>query len=260
MIAFAVGDDVLGQGDDLVGLLLGQVHRVDEVFHIVSVLLFDPTFILGVVAEGQDAFLPAGGDAALFLGHVHQDVQVAKGVVLRIRGCDALQAAFHPVGEDGDDAQHLGAGLPKGLDHLDGAAAGGDEVLDDDDFRAGVHLPLDPVRPAVGLGLAADVPHGQVQDGRRDGGVGDSGCGGTHKHFAIRVIALYKLRESVLHLLAHPGSGEGEAVVAVDRALDTAGPGERLLGTQENGADGEEGGGYLSFHILDSFASLRMTR
>ena len=34
LVAFAVGDDILGQGDDFVNLGLGQVGRVDEVFHV----------------------------------------------------------------------------------------------------------------------------------------------------------------------------------------------------------------------------------
>ena len=33
LVTFAVGDDILGKRDDFVDLLLGQVGRVDEVFH-----------------------------------------------------------------------------------------------------------------------------------------------------------------------------------------------------------------------------------
>ena len=39
LIAFAVGDDVLRQGNDFVGLLLGEIHRVNEVLHIVFVFI-----------------------------------------------------------------------------------------------------------------------------------------------------------------------------------------------------------------------------
>ena len=33
LVALAVGDDILREGDDLVGFLFGQVGRVDEVLH-----------------------------------------------------------------------------------------------------------------------------------------------------------------------------------------------------------------------------------
>jgi hypothetical protein len=53
-------------------------------------LFFDPAFVGRVVAEGEDALLPARSDAAFILGYVHEDIQVAQGVVLRIRRGDAL--------------------------------------------------------------------------------------------------------------------------------------------------------------------------
>ena len=201
-----------------------------------------------VVAEGEDALLPALADAAFLFGHFHEDVQVAEGVVLDIRGGKAFQAALHAVGEDADDAQHLGTGLPKGLDYVDGATAGGDKIFNHNDFRSRVHLTLDPVRPAMALSFAPDITHRQVQNGGRDGGVSDARGGSAHEHLAIGVIPLHKQGKAVLHLLPHARRGKCETVVTINRALNAAGPGKGLLGPQEHGSDREKRGCDLTFH------------
>ena len=95
-------------------------------------------------------------------------------MVYRAGGSDAVEAALHAVGEYADDAEDFGSGFAQGLDHLDGAAAGGDEVFDDDDLGAGVHAALDAVRPSVRLCFTADITHRESEDGGRDGSMGDT--------------------------------------------------------------------------------------
>ena len=70
-----------------------------------------------------------------------------------------------------------------------------------------------------------------------DGGVGDAGGGGAHEDLGVRVLPADGLGEGVFHVVSHLGRGEGQAVVAVDRALDAAGPGEGLLRAEEDRLD-----------------------
>ena len=94
-----------------------------------------------------------------------------------IGGGQTVQALLEPVGEDGHDAQNLGAGLPQGLHHFNAAAAGGDQVLHHHDLLALLQLALDAVLAAVVLVAGADIAHGQVHEMAHDGGVGDAGGG-----------------------------------------------------------------------------------
>ncbi len=73
-----------------------------------------------------------------------------------------------------------------------------------------------------------------------DGGVGDAGGGGAHEDFALGVVFAYEGDEAFLDVGADFGGGEGEAVVTVDGAVDAACPSKGVVGTEEDGSDGEE--------------------
>src|SRR3989442_1756417 len=68
---------------------------------------------------------------------------------------ERLGAALLAV-DDGDDAGDLEADLLGLADRLEGGAAGGDDVLEDDDAGAPGDLVLDDALGAVVLGLLAD--------------------------------------------------------------------------------------------------------
>ena len=155
-------------------------------------------------------------------------------------GGEALETGLEVVGEDGDDAEDVGAGLAEGLDDLDAAAAGGDEVLDDDDLLAGLEAALDAVLASVVLGAGANVAHGQAHQVGADGGVGDAGGGGAHEDLGVGVVAPDERDETLFDVRAHLRRGEREAVVAIDGALDAGGPGEGIVGTQKNRAYRQE--------------------
>ena len=144
-----------------------------------------------------------------------------------------LQPLLHPVGEDADDAQHLRPRVPEGLHHLNDAASGGDQILHHHHLPALFQPALNLVLPAMVLLSGADIAHGQPQQMGGDGGVGNAGGSGAHERFHVRVFPADGLGQGVLHIAAHLGVGEGQAVVAVHRALDAAGPDKGLLRAEE---------------------------
>ena len=62
-----------------------------------------------------------------------------------------------------------------------------------------------------------------------------------------RYMGADQLHQALLHGRADGGSGEGQAVVAVDGALDAAGPGEGLVRPQEHRADAQQIVGDFTF-------------
>ena len=150
---------------------------------------FDPAFIRRVRAEGEQARDVALRDV-LFLGADAGDrVEVGQADVLHIRRGELFQPLLHAVGEDAHHAQHLSARFAQRVNRVDDAAAGGDEILDDHDLLAAVQTALDAVFAAVILIAGADIAHRQTQQVGGDGGVGDTGGGGTHEHLGLRIFA-----------------------------------------------------------------------
>ena len=164
-----------------------------------------------------------------------------------IRGGQPVQALLEPVSEDGCDAENLGTRLPQRLYNFNAAAGGGDQVLHHNDLLALLQPALDAVLAAVVLVAGADVAHGQVHQVAHDGRVSDAGGGRAHQHLRIRVMGADQLHQALLHGRADGGSGEGQAVVAVDGALDAAGPGEGLVRPQEHRADAQQIVGDFTF-------------
>ena len=80
-----------------------------------------------------------------------------------------------------------------------------------------------------------------------DGGMGDACGGGAHQHFHVGIVLPDQLHQALLHLGTDGGGGEGQAVVAVDGALDAAGPGEGLVRPQEHRADAQQIVGDFTF-------------
>ena len=64
----------------------------------------------------------------------------------------------------------------------------------------------------------------------------------TNIYYRVSAAKLRKKME-----MAYGGSGEGQAVVAVDGALDAAGPGEGLVRPQEHRADAQQIVGDFTF-------------
>ena len=119
------------------------------------------------------------------------------------------------------------------------AAARGDEVFDDNDLLARLEAAFNLVFAAVILAGAADVAHGQAHHLRSDGGVGDTGGAGPHEDLGIRVFAADSLHEGGLDLGTDLRGGQDEAVIAVDRAFDAAGPGERFVRPEKDSVNRE---------------------
>ena len=79
--------------------------------------------------------------------------------------------------------------------------------------------------------------------------MGDAGRRGAHQHFGLGKLRADDLSQARLDVLAHLGGGQGQTVVAINGAFDTARPRERLLGTQEYRADREQVFCYGSLHV-----------
>ena len=176
----------------------------------------------------------------LLCAHAGDGIQICQAHALDLRLDHALNALFHAVGEDAHDAQHLGACLAQRRDRIQHAAAGGDEVLDHDDPLPRLEPALNLIFSAVVLAARAHIAHGQAEQMRGDGGVGDARRGGAHQNLRLRKLTVYCVRNGALDCLTHGGGGENEAVIAIDRAFDAARPGKRLLRAQKDRADGEQ--------------------
>ena len=72
-----------------------------------------------------------------------------------------------------------------------------------------------------------------------NGCVGNTGGGGTHKNFHIRVILPNQLSQALFHMGTHFRCSQGQAVIGVNRAFDAAGPGEGLLRAEEYRLNGK---------------------
>ena len=103
--------------------------------------------------------------------YVGDDVKVGQAVVLHVGGGEAVKALLHTVGEDARNAQHLRARFAQDAHNVQNAAAGGDEVLDDDDLLARLKAALDLVLAAVVLAGRAHIAHGKAHHVADDGGV-----------------------------------------------------------------------------------------
>ena len=77
------------------------------------------------------------------------------------------------------------------------------------------------------------ISHRHVQDTGCDSRMSDPCRTGPHQHFRFRVLFLYDIGYSLLHLVANFRCCQDQAIVTVDRALDPAGPGKRIFRTQK---------------------------
>ena len=118
---------------------------------VISVRPSDPAFIRRIVAELADAVRVARLDIVLFDRRFDQRVEIGQADVLHVGRRKTVHRLLHAVGEDADDAEDVGTGFSQGVDDFDDAAAGGDEVFDNDDLLTGFQLPFDAVLAAVVL-------------------------------------------------------------------------------------------------------------
>ena len=94
--------------------------------------------------------------------------------------------------------------------------------------------------------LAHDMAH--------DGGVGDACGGGAHQDLYFRVVLADQVHQALFHMGADGGRRQGQAVVAVDGALDAGSLGEGLVGPQKDRSDREQvmGNGVFQTHVVKS--------
>ena len=123
---------------------------------------------------------------------------------------------------------------PQAADSSQSQSADTTVVTADSAEKADIEAALDLVLTAVILGAGADITHRQIQYMRCDRGMGDAGCGCSHNHLCFGVFMPDRLSDGIFHVDTDVRRGEDEPVVAVDRAFNAAGPGERLVGPEKN--------------------------
>ena len=189
-------------------------------------------------------------DVVLLCRDSGDDVEVGQAVVLHVGGGEAVKALLHPIGEDARNAQYLRARFTQDVHNVQNAAAGGDEVLDDDDLLARLKAAFDLVFAAVVLAGRAHIAHGKAHHVADDGRVRDACRACAHQDLRVGVIGADELAQRAFHLCAHLGRGQDQAVVAVDGTLDAAGPGEGLVRAEKDRADGEQALCNAAFQML----------
>ena len=81
-----------------------------------------------------------------------------------------------------------------------------------------------------------------------DGGVGDARGGRAHQHLNLGKVLAHQRGQPLFDLGAHCGRGQRQAIVAIDGALDAAGPGEGLVGAEDDGLNAQKSLCNLLFH------------
>ena len=155
---------------------------------------------------------------------------------------DGLAAAFLAIYED-DTEFHVAASIFDGFDGFEGGAAGGDDVIDDDDVLAGGEVSLDLFAGAVAFGFFADGEDlegflGVAAGGGHADGEGDGICAEGHAADGVdgEIFRMDLRADGVPAELADHGGAEGveggDAAVDVEVGLFAGGEGEGA------GADG----------------------
>lgn len=96
----------------------------------------------------------------MFRRYVGDDVKVGQAVVLHVRGGKAVKPLLHAVGEDARNAEHLRARFAQDAHNVQNAAAGGDQIFNDDDLLTRLEATLDLILAAVILAGRAHIAHG----------------------------------------------------------------------------------------------------
>ena len=177
-------------------------------------------------------------------------IKICQAHVLHVCRGQPLETLFHAVGEDAHHTEHLRACRAQNLHHVQNASAGGNEVLHHYDLLTLFKSSFDLVLPAMVLARAADIAHWKLHHVSDNGRVRDTCRARAHKHLRLRIFALNGLHDRRLHLRAHIGCSENQAIVAVDGAFDAAGPGEGLVRTEEYRTDGEQSLRNAAFQML----------
>ena len=252
--AYCSGCSMIAQAVSMSSMISCGVNCIMSIRCFISRLTFclDPALVGGVFAEGQQPRDVGLGDVALLRTRAGDGVQIREAHVFDLRGGEPLHALFHAVGKDAHDAEHLRAGLPQHVHDLKDTAARGDQILHHDDLLALFQPPFDLVLAAVVLAGRAHIAHGKAHHMADDGGVGDAGRGRAHEHLRLRILAPDRLGDGALDQITRLGRGQDEAVVAVDGALDAAGPRERLLRAQKHCLDREQAARNFVFDIHSS--------
>ena len=87
-----------------------------------------------------------GADVAGFYGDFDQRIIVGRRYVLYVCGRQPVKALLQAIGENRRDTQDFRARFAQHIDDVDAAAAGGDQIFDDDDLRPRLAASLNLIR------------------------------------------------------------------------------------------------------------------
>ena len=172
------------------------------------------------------------GDVARCHGLLNYVLVVSQGDKLHAGVLKRLLRHGEAVGERSHHAHNLEACRAQGLDGLQAAAAGRDEVLYHHHLRAQGQLALYEVAHAVVLSLAAHVGEGQAQLVGNERALGDGASGNAGHGHGLGEILEHGVRQLKLDEAAQAGVRQGLAVVAIERRLPSRSPREGVLGLQ----------------------------
>ncbi|MNI42062.1 hypothetical protein D3C73_963340 [compost metagenome] len=171
-------------------------------------------------------------DSSLGQGHINQGGVVGQGLQRHTCCRERFGGTVKLIAENSQHNQRNAPCFLNSLSGLDGAAAGGDQVLDYNDLLSRRDQALDLVLLAVAFGLVADVSHRQVQLVCYPGRMRDTRSSCARNNFSIRVGAGDCLDEGVGDVAPDFREGQCQAVITVDGGFNAGGPGKRVLRAQ----------------------------
>ena len=172
--------------------------------------VFAPLFEGVYIVLADETCLEGGGDEGRIVG---ESDEVDVGVLESLGGHGEL------VAEDGYHADYFTSGIADGLDSLEAAAAGRDEVFDYHYLAAGTEIAFDEVFKTVVFGSGADIYVGQTESVAHERALGDGTCGHAGYGFHFGEIFEDDAAELYLDKAAHVGIGESFAVVGIYRLV-----------------------------------------
>ncbi|MNM70164.1 hypothetical protein D3C81_817880 [compost metagenome] len=160
-------------------------------------------------------------NVAALHGNVDQRRIVGQGLQRDARIGKGLHGFVQLIAEDRQYGQRLRPGVANGLRRLNRAAAGGDQILDDDNLLPRFDQTFDLILFAVPFGLIANVGHRQAQLLRSERRVRDAGRCRSGDHLGIRVRFANHGCKRFSDQVADFRVRHRKPVVAINRRLDT---------------------------------------
>ena len=145
--------------------------------------------------------------------------------------CESFGGFIESIGEDAHHAFHFAARFAQCFYGVEAALAGAHEVFHHHHTAPHGEIALHLVLHAVVLGAAAHINEGKTQIVRYQCTVGYAARGHTSDHVRPPELVVDHMHELLADVRANSRVGERLAVVAIDRALPSAGPRKWLLRT-----------------------------